>query len=340
MPVTLKDVAKEAGVNLSTVSRSLSGGYGVHQATRRRVLEIAERLQYRPNRVARGLVTGCSHTFGLVVSDIRNPFFAEVARGAEDAACRAGWDLVLCNSDLNPEKQMRYIRSLVEKRVDGILMNSVIFPDRAQQVELARLGVPLVLLNRPSNPRRFSTVYADNFEGGRLAGRYLTRLGHCAPVHLTGPRRHGNLSDRARGFLKAVPEGIVVHGSHTFGGGYEMMLDVLDSRPHTTAVFAGNDSIAFGAIRAVRERGRRVPEDVSIIGFDNLEVSAIIDPPLTTVHQPKYEMGEAGIEMLLKAAAKGERGMVEHRVLGVQLIERHSCRPCASSYSRPPVAEK
>src|SRR5512140_1242573 len=125
MAVTLKDVAREAGVDLSTVSRSLSVSYGVHEETRKRVLEVAERLNYRPNRVARGLVTGRSHTLGLIVSDIRNPFFAEVARGAEDAARASQCDLVLCNSDLDAVKQMEYVDSLLEKRVDGILMNSV-----------------------------------------------------------------------------------------------------------------------------------------------------------------------------------------------------------------------
>ena len=132
MAVTIKDVARESGVNVSTVSRALNGEYGVHADTREHVVTIAQRLGYRPNRVARGLVTGRSHTLGLVVSDIRNPFFSEVARGAEDAACRAGYDLILCNSDLDPEKQMRYAQSLLEKRVDGILMNSVAALSRKQ----------------------------------------------------------------------------------------------------------------------------------------------------------------------------------------------------------------
>src|SRR5258706_11608813 len=122
IPVTIKDVARESGVNISTVSRALNNGKGVNDQTREVVLAVAARLNYRPNRVARGLVTGRSHTLALVVSDIRNPFFAEVARGAEDAAYAADYDLVLCNSDLDPEKQLRYVQSIMEKRVDGILM--------------------------------------------------------------------------------------------------------------------------------------------------------------------------------------------------------------------------
>ena len=146
MPATIKDVARESGVNVSTVSRALNGGYGVHSETRQLVRDVAERLRYRPNRVARGLVTGRAHTLGLVVSDIRNLFFAEVARGAEDAAYRAGYDLVLCNSDLDPEKQMRYAQLLTDKRVDGILMNSVAALSRKQQEQLAGLGVPITIV--------------------------------------------------------------------------------------------------------------------------------------------------------------------------------------------------
>src|ERR1022692_4515075 len=142
MPVKIKDVARESGVNISTVSRALNNGYGVNELTRERVVAVATRLNYRPNRVARGLVTGRSHSFGLILSDIRNPFFAEVARGAEDAARAANCDLVLCNSDLNADKQMQYVQSLLEKRIDGILMNSVSMLNQEQQAQLMASGVP------------------------------------------------------------------------------------------------------------------------------------------------------------------------------------------------------
>src|SRR5215510_5054504 len=185
MAVTIKDVARESGVNVSTVSRALNGEYGVHVETREMVAAVAQRLGYRPNRVARGLVTGRSHTLALVTSDIRNHFFAEVARGAEDAAYRAGYDLILCNSDLDPEKQMRYVQSLLEKRVDGILMNSVAVLSRKQQEQLASLGVSIVLLNRGGPGTAFSTVRSDNDAGGALAAEYLLRLGHRRIAHLT-----------------------------------------------------------------------------------------------------------------------------------------------------------
>src|SRR6266567_3547481 len=176
MPVTIKDVARESGVNISTVSRALNNSYGVNHQTREHVTAVALRLNYRPNRIARGLVTGRSHSLGLVVSDIRNPFFAEVARGAEDAARAGNCDLVLCNSDLDADKQMHYVRSLLEKRIDGILMNSVSALSREQQAQLTASDVPIVLLNRPASSQLFSTVCANNEAGGGMAAQYLLDL--------------------------------------------------------------------------------------------------------------------------------------------------------------------
>ena len=338
MSVTIKDVARESGVNTSTVSRALNNGYGVNHKTRKHVMEVATRLNYRTNQVARGLVTGRSQSIGLVVSDIRNPFFAEVARGAEDAACRAGCDLVLCNSDLKAEKQMGYFDSLLAKRVGGIVMNSVAALSHAQQDQLWAAGVPIVLLNRSSVYRRFSSVLGDNLEGGEIAGNYLIDLGHTKVGHITGPRAHGNLTDRAKGFLKAfhdrdLPEPQVICGEHTFAGGYESANQLFASNRKFTAIFAGNDVLAFGCIRATLEKGIRVPDDLSIIGFDNVEISQITNPPLTTIDQPKYEIGKAAVEMLLNMMTKDAVPEPEHRMIGVRLIERQSCRRVSGSAS-------
>jgi LacI family transcriptional regulator len=332
MSVTIKDVARESGVNISTVSRALNEGYGVNEKTRKRIIAVAARMGYRPNRVARGLVTGRSHSLGLVVSDIRNPFFAEVARGAEDAARSAKCDLVLCNSDLDAGKQMEYVRSLLEKRVDGILMNSVAMLSREQQAQLAASGVPVVLLNRTASNQMFSTVCADNESGGAMAARYLHGLGHRKIAHLTGPRQHGNLSDRARGFTRALQSAdapvqpVILHGKFTYAGGAELTRKLLEEHPDVTAVFAGNDVMAFGVVCAALERGLRLPEDLSLIGFDNLEFSGIVHPPLTTIHQPKYEMGYAAAEILLRLARDRDKRIPEHRLFGVELVERQSCR--------------
>ncbi len=325
-------MARESGVNISTVSRALNDSYGVHPETRDMVIAVAERLHYRVNRVASSLVTGRSHTLALIVADIRNPFFAELARGAEDAARAGGCDLVLCNSDLSADKQMEYVHSLLEKRVDGILMNSVAEFTRSQQERLEATGVPIVLLNQSAASKSFSTVSADNRAGGALAAEYLLRLGHRKIAHLTGPRHHGNMTDRARGFLQALkdsgkdPRVTVLHGENSFAGGHALAQKLLDKTPDVTAIFAGNDLMAFGTARAIIEAGRTVPDDISLIGFDNLEFASVLHPPLTTIHQPKYEIGCAAAEILLRLARDKGSAAPEHRILGVELVERQSCR--------------
>ncbi len=331
MAITIKDVARESGVNISTVSRALNNGYGVNPQTRELVLTVANRLNYRPNRVARGLVTGRSHSFALIVSDIRNPFFAEVARGAADAARSDKCDLVLCNSDLDPIRQMEYVKSVLEKRVDGILMNSVAALNPEEQRQLAECGVPIVLLNRSASNRAFSTVTADNEAGGVLAAQHLLKLGHRHIAHLTGPRQHGNMTDRTRGFVQtllAAPEPVnpvVLYGAFNYEGCRDLTNKLLDHHPEITAIFAANDVMAFGTVRAAMDRGLRIPDDLSLIGFDNIEFSSVIHPPLTTIHQPKYEMGYAAVEMLMGLAKEKNNRTPESRVLGVELIERQSC---------------
>ena len=280
--------------------------------------------------MARSLVTGRSRTFAILLSDIRNPFFAEVARGAEDAARSAEHDVILANTDLDPAKLMATFRLMLNKQVDGFLMNTIAFLDRKQIDELLEPRLPIVLLNRPVvRARRFSTVLADNERGGRLAGGYLAKLGHRRTVVLAGPRQHVNLSGRARAFTRAVEAAggtaVVAHGAYNAQGGYEMARDLIRSRPGVTAVFATSDAIAFGAIRAFLEAGVRIPEDVSLIGFDDVDMASLVHPPLTTIWQPKHELGMAAVEVLLRHARTP--GLPpEHRYFDVRLVERQSCR--------------
>lgn len=332
MSVTLKDIARAAGVNASTASRCLSGFQGVNEGTRQRVIQVAAAMKYRPNRVARGLVTGRSHTIALLISDIRNPFFAELARGAEDAANAAGSDLILCNSDFDAEKQMKYLRSLSEKRVDGILMNSVASLRREQLRQLADLHLPIVLLNKPEIRTEFCTVCADNFEGGRLAGAHLAQLGHRKIAHITGPKHHGNLTERLGGFLAAMksarlPAPLVLHGQNSFSGGYDLARTVFAKHPEITAIFAGNDAMAFGVGRAAAELNLQFPRDMSLIGFDDVDLAQVVSPPLTSIHAPKYEIGQVAVETLLKIVGRGGAGPHEQRILGVKLVVRKSCGP-------------
>jgi DNA-binding LacI/PurR family transcriptional regulator len=334
--VTIKDVAREAGVNVSTASRALAGSYGVHRATRERILRIAEALHYQANSIARGLVTGRSKTLGLLISDIRNPFFAEVARGVEDSADAAGYQVFVCNADLDATKQMRYFQALRARNVDGVIMNSISNLTAAQRDELARAGIPVVLLNRPGGKGTgFSIVSSDNRAGGQLAASYLIRLGHRAIGHVTGPREHGNLSMRCKGFLgvceKAGIAPAVLYGEHTYEGGLQLTRKLLNRNAAITAMFAANDVMAFGALRAIVEMGRRAPDDVSVIGFDDLQLSCAITPGLTTIRQPMYEIGRAAAQILLSSST-----LPEQRVFGVTLVERQSCRAITGDHG--PIA--
>jgi DNA-binding LacI/PurR family transcriptional regulator len=331
MPVTLADIAREAGVNVSRVSRALNGGYGVRREVRERILAVAKRLNYRPNLVAKGLVTGRSYSLGLLISDIRNPFFAELARGVGDAARKAGYDVILYSSDLDPDRQMESFRSLVNKSVDGIIMNSVAFLSSAQIKELAGYGVPVALLNQAPGRHPFNVLQPDNVRGGELAGQYLLGLGHRKMAVLTGPRKHTNLTARVKGFLSALrgvpgveaPE--IVHGIHDSHGGYEMAKTLLARNRKVTAIFATNDAMALGVIRAAPELGLSLPDDLSLVGFDDVDVAAIVHPPLTTIWTPKYELGEACVEVLLKMVDKAD-ALPERRMFSVKLVERQSCR--------------
>ena len=326
--VTLQAVAIAAGVTIATASRSLNDAYGVHPNTRARVLQVAKKLRYTPNRFARGLVTGRSDMIGLIVSDVRNAYFAEVARGVEDAALEAGRDVMLCNSDLSAERQMKSVISLLDKRAEAIIMNSVATLSRVEQQQIAAAGVPIVLLNRPGREAAFSTVCADNEKGGRLAAECLLRNGHRKVINLTGPKRHANLARRSLGFVKTMSANHgtsvqTVHAVHTMQGGYEAATELLRSLEGATALFAGNDAMAFGVMRAAIETGVKIPKDLSLIGFDDIELAEISFPPLTTIHQPKYAVGRAAIEIVSELLNSGV-STPRHRVVDVRLVERAS----------------
>jgi DNA-binding LacI/PurR family transcriptional regulator len=334
---TIKDVARESGFDVSTVSRCLNQKAYVHPVTRERILAAAQRLNYLPNRLARGLVTGASHTLGLIISDIRNPFFAEVARGVEDAAYGAGFDLVVCNSDLHPEKQNRYIKSLTSKGVDGLIVNWAARLDAAMEDWLQSYGIPIVLLSSPAGVQKLSTVSVDNEQGGFLVGSYLLKLGHQRLALLTGPEDQSRIAARQTGFLKAIESSsgkasaVVLHGDQNFLGGYRMAWSLISDYPGITAVFTHNDVMAFGALKAFAEVGRRVPEDISIVGFDNVEISQMLQPALTTINQPKYDIGKAAVEILLSLRGTPKPAGPIHRVFGVNLVERQSAIPVGRS---------
>lgn len=300
--VTIRDVARLAGVSPATVSRVLSGsGHPVREATRRRVLEAAERLAYYPNHLARSLLRRQTGVVGLLVPDVSNPYYGAILRGVEDVAHQHGLTVMLCNTDRDPAKQRRYLRTLLEYRVDGVVVaGGTVTPEDLRMVDRR---VPLVAVGR--HPADVPCVRVDNVKAGRQACRHLLELGHRQVGCLAGPPASLTSRDRVQGYREALRQaGVqpreewVVWSEFTAQGGYRAARELL-SRCRVTAVVAGNDQMALGAVRALWELGLRVPRDVSVVGFDDTAVAAVSVPALTTVAVPTYELGRRTLELLL-----------------------------------------
>ncbi|MCZ4348145.1 LacI family DNA-binding transcriptional regulator [Devosia neptuniae] len=311
---TIIDIAKAAGVSKSTAARALSDSGKISADARERVLNVAKRLGYERNYLAHSLRSGRTGMIGLVIPDIANPFWAEVARGAQDEASKAGVSLLIFSSDWNPAREASHLRVLRQARVDGAIVNPV-----ADNVDgLGRFGLPIVLIG--SSAERFpelSSVGSDITQGVGLGLDHLEKLRHHQPALLVGPK--GRLA-RVR-FSRAVHDWCVGHGvdpatlavqegEYTVESGHEAMTRLIEgSRELPRCVYAANDLMALGAMLAVREMGLRCPDDISILGFDGIPGGAFSDPGLSTVAKPARGIGIEGVKLL----KEGIEGRVEHR---------------------------
>ncbi len=304
MPVTMRDVARKARVSIKTVSRVVNTQAEVSDETRQRVLAAIEELGYRPSKVARALVTRCTETVGLVLGDIANPFFPELARGVVDTAQAREYSVFLCNSDGDVEKEARILHSMADHAVDGV----IIYPGFGGGDSLRAFAehAPLVAINCFFDYPGVSRVMLDTRRGARLAVDYLIGKGHTAIGMLAGEAPSLSLMRRFRGYrdalmahrLPVVAEWIHP-GPPVVACGIESTRQLLTQYPQITAIFAYNDLLAVGAIQACKGLGRRVPEDCAIVGFDDIPLAAMLAPPLTTVRVDKYELGQQAISRLL-----------------------------------------
>ena len=343
--VTIQDVAARSGVSISTVSRVVTGAVAVEPETAERVREAIAALGYRPNLLARSFRRRVTHTIGLLVPDNSNPFFAELARTIEDAGFADGYSVVLCNSDLSAVKQETYIDVLLANRVDGlILVSSGLIPTVGRHDAVARIldaGAPCVVVDRDLGETPVDQVLVDNDQGGYLAGEHLIALGHRRIACLVGPSDLTPSAGRIAGFQRALAdaglavaaEGLV-RGNGRPDGGSAAALQLLErgvvGAGDVTAIFAFNDQMATGAIGALQRAGCRVPQDVSVIGFDDIPQSAAIFPALTTIAQPIAEMGSIGVRLLLDRIAR--RDAPHQRVrLSTRLVVRESTGPPGES---------
>lgn len=323
--VTIDDVAREAGVSRQTVSRAMNGKGEISAATRRRVLATIEELDYRPSMFARGMRTQRAGTLGLILSDIANPFFPAVARGVFDAAAARGFSVVVHNTDAHAGAESAAAREILERGADGIIG----FFEALSDDDLVALHrrLPIVVADRRAPGPAVAAVSSDFATGTRLAVEHLHARGHRRLGMLDGAvgvdhvRRHSFAATAAAGSP-------IVTGPPTITGGSAAAAQLLAEHPGTTALVAFNDLMAVGAIRALRERGRRVPEDCAVIGYDDLTLAADLDPPLTTVHTDKYELGRTLVEVLDGVVrARREEGTppaVEDRLLPATLVVRRS----------------
>jgi LacI family transcriptional regulator len=331
-PPTVVDVARRAGVSTATVSRILSGASRGRPLTRERVIAAARELGYRPSGVARSLKLRSTRTIGLIITDIANPFYPELVRAIEDAALERHQALLLCNGAEDAAREAAYLEVLAERRVEGIIVASSGLTERHGRW-LARAPLPVVLVNCTLPDVGIPGIQTDNVAGARLATEHLLDLGHRSIAHVAGPPTNAASAERRAGFAEALaargldPDGaVVVTGDGHVGGGERALLEILARAPETTGIVAYNDLTAIGVLRALRRAGRSVPQDVSVVGFDDIAVAAEIEPPLTTVTQDVATMGRWAVEQLTAALA-GNRPAGGPILLAATLQVRESTGP-------------
>jgi LacI family transcriptional regulator len=330
----IHEVAKLAGVAPTTVSRVVNNNGYVSEETRRRVEAAILELDYIPNSLGPSLRSKRTNTLALVLSDITNPFWTTVARGVEDAANIQGYHIIIGNTDESPGKQDDYLIFLTKKQVDGFL---VVPASSHPSPILQRRRVPFVLLDRRMPDEKIDTVRCDSIGGAYDLTKHLLELGHRRIAIITGRQDHSTAYDRVTGSLQAFKEASlsetprVYWGEYNQQAGYEYTQQVLQLEPRPTAIFATNNFIAIGAMRALRDAQLQVPQDMSVVAFDDLPTAITIDPFFTVAAQPAYDMGKRATDLLLaRLAEEGPEGYQEI-VLPVEIIVRKSS-------GKPPIA--
>ena len=328
---TIHDVAQRAGVSPITVSRVINNSGYASPATRARVEAAIAELGYVPNRLASSLRSKRTRTLALVLTDITNPFFTTVARGVEDAASAAGYTVVFCNTDESEDKEKKYLQVLLQQQVDGILL----VPARStpESVALiAKQNTPVVVLDRRMSPTvEVDTVRCENEADAYRLVRLLIELGHQRIAILSGPLGVSTAEDRLAGFRRAMRESgvddqaqVVIYGAFNQASGSEMMRQVLAHEPRPTAIFAANNLIGIGALHAIQAAGLQVPDDIAMVGFDDLPSSLLTFPFFTVAAQPAYEMGQRATQLLLARLSHTEPEPCQEIILSTQIIVRRS----------------
>ena len=333
-PISIKSIAREAGVSHSTVSRALRDSPLVNQRTKERIQWLARELDYFPNSIARSLVTRQTQTVGVVVTTIADPFVAEVVQGIENRAHERGYSVILASSNSEPQREISAVEMLRGKRVDAVIVTSSRVGALYLDI-LGTIGVPIVLINSHSEEsgRYTFSVGVDNRHGGYLATKHLIKLGHRRIAYVSGAPDHSDNLDRLAGYRQALDEAailldpaLVIEGTGRADGGERALPMLIAVEEPPSASFCYNDMTAIGLLCAARQAGLSVPGDLAIVGFDDIPFASYVYPALTTVAQPKVEMGEKAMEMALalRTSEGVEDAGVPNLVLQGQLVIRGS----------------
>jgi len=331
--VTIKDIARKANVSYATVSRALNNKRGVRETTRIKILDLASKMSYTPNAIARGLVKKQTLTLGLIIPDITNPFYPEVARGIEDGAAEGGFSIFLCNTNWERKREAHYLRLLAEKRVDGIILAPI--DNEVAAVEFSLTGkIPVVYVSNAPRRTEHSFVVIDNVLGGFLATEHLIRAGHRTIGFVGSTEDSLTIAGRLKGYRRALKKyGLPFEKKYIQLGdfkqetGYRIVRRMIAERDYPRAVFAENDLLALGILQGVKASGLSVPGDVAVVGFDDIPFAGFPEVQLTTINQPKYEMGRKAVEILLEqigGSAGAQPVQIRQIYLKPQLVVRKS----------------
>ncbi|MGL4694906.1 LacI family DNA-binding transcriptional regulator [Enterococcus larvae] len=333
MKLTIREIANMAGVSVTTVSQILNNkGSRFSEATKKKVLEIVEEHQYKPDFFASNIITRHSKTIGMIVPDVTDFFFSKVVEGVETYLNSLGYMILLCNSKHSVEKETKYVTELLHRSVDGIILATpnVLPEDHVLKKQLQSV-FPVVLIDRGINTREEGQLLVEEYEGASRAMEYLISNGHRHIGMLKEKQGYYQLSERLaayRAMMKKhdlpMNESYIQSGELTLKGGYRAAKEVLKNK-EVTAIFCGNDEMAIGAYQAIYEKNLRIPEDISVIGFDGLEISEYLAPSLTTVYQPAFDIGYYAAKFLVEAI-HGDVEKIPNKIFETTFIERNSTR--------------
>ncbi|MGD9568281.1 MAG: LacI family DNA-binding transcriptional regulator [Sedimentibacter sp.] len=336
MKITIKEIAKESGVSIATVSMILNNkDQNITNATRMRVLEVVKKYNYIPNAMAGSLVTQKTHIIGLILPDITNPFFPGIARGAEDKANESGYSIIFCNTDDKLEVEEKYIVTLTKKMADGIIIAHSSNSVKMSEI-LERCKVPIILIDRDFYSENIrGKVLVNNLEGAYKGVSYLIEKGYKKIAFLSGSLKTRTALDRLYGYKKALAENnieyddkLVKYGEYKIDWGKNGVNELLSENKNFDAIFCGNDLIAIGAIKELKENGLNIPGDIGVMGFDDIYLAGLVEPALTTIRQPNYKMGYKAMELLLENINSNDKNNNKNKLktitLETEIIERNS----------------